>query len=129
MPYQISWETPEAVLCLRLLEQVTLQEFVEIDRTITSHLNDSSVDASIALMVDVTETKSVPQSFSELKNSQTYATAANVRLHWILVIGNNRLMRLMMLLTFNLCRPSLRFFDTLVDGTKFISTMQQTKKV
>jgi hypothetical protein len=124
MPYQINWETPEAVLSLRLLDQVTFQEFVEIDRSITAHLNEGSPDSAIVLIVDVTQATSVPQSFNELKTSQTYATAANLRLKWILVVSSNRLMRLMMLLTFNLCRPTLRFFDTLVDATKFIATVQ-----
>ncbi len=122
MPYQIEWEVPQSVLSLRLLDHVTLQEFVEIDRGITDRLDTVSDDARIALMVDTIAAKSVPQAYNDLKASQTYAVRRNAQLEYILVVsGSNKLMRLMMMLTYNLCRPRLQFFDTPAQALFFLS--------
>jgi hypothetical protein len=124
VPYQVDWEIPQSVLRVQLTAHVTLPEFVEVNRMVTDKLNTVSADAGIALMVNVNEALSVPQAFNQLRLSQTYATSSNSRLKYILIVcGNNRLMRLMMLLTFNLCRPSLQFFDTPAQALTFIRNM------
>lgn len=126
MPYQIHWELPHTVLHLKLTDDVTLQEFVEVDRIITEALGAEGVDETVMLIVDVNDARSVPQSFSQLKASQTYASRYNSRLRHILVVcGGNKLMRLMMLLTFNLCRPSLQFFDTTAQVETFIRQVRR----
>lgn len=113
MPYQVYWDAPKMLLYLKLTGDVSLQEFVEIDRDITHYLASYEVGESIALLVDVKDAKSVPQSFNQLRTSQTYAYEyyQSKLSHILVVSGNNKLMRLMMMLTFNLCRPSLQFFE------------------
>ena len=129
MPYQIDWQIPQSVLTLQLDGHVTYEEFVEIDKVITDHLNTVNVGTRIALIINANNAKSVPPIFNELKTSQSYAVDGhNARVGYILVVsGGNKLMRLMMMLIYNLCRPSLRFFDTSVEAERFLSTVNIIK--
>lgn len=121
MPYQVEWEQPQSVLRLRLLDQVTFQEFVDIDRDISELLKTISADAHIALLVDANETSGVPRAYNEIKTSQTFATRRNSQIRLILIVTNNKLIRLMMLLIYNLCRPMIHMFDTMAQAQAFVS--------
>lgn len=128
MPYRVYWEAPNAMLYLKLSGDVSLQEFIEIDREITRYLASDKLEEKLTLLVDVNDAKSVPQSFNQLKASQTYASVYNSKLSYILVVsGGNKLMRLMMMLTFNLCRPSLQFFDTPMQALSYFSQMRRSQ--
>ncbi|GEM_PF-3348275 len=113
MAYKVEWEIPEAVLSLKLSGAVTFDDFVEIDRLINEKIKQLDSQAVIKLLVDVTHTSSVPQFYQRLSSTQTYANQMNSPLkHIMIVSGDNKLMRLVMLLVFNLCRPTLLFFKS-----------------
>jgi hypothetical protein len=105
--YQVYWDVPGYVLCLKLIDAVTLEEFIEIDSLITSYL--SNTHTRTAIVIDITDAKHVPFPSDQIRASQAYTQ--HPMLKWLLVVGGNKLMRLMMLLTFNLSRASLQFID------------------
>lgn len=128
MPYRVYWEAPNAMLYLKLSGDVSLQEFIDIDREITRYLASDKLEDKVTLLVDVNEAKSVPHSFNQLKASQTYATVYDSKLSHILVVsGGNKLMRLMMMLTLNLSRPSLQFFDTPMQALSYFSQVRRSQ--
>lgn len=127
MPYQVNWEVPQVILNLQLLDDVTMPEFASINDEINSHLPHTSSDVPLALMIDMTHTRSVPKDFKALMASQRYATTRSP-IKWILVISSNRLMRLMMMLTYNLCRPQLHFFDTKEEALRFLEYINRGRQ-
>lgn len=128
MPYQVHVQAPDALIYLKLTGDVSLQEFIEIDREVTRYLEADSLDEGIAMLVDVNDAKSVPQAFNQLKASQTYASVYGSKLSYILVVsGGNKLMRLMMMLTFNLCRPNLQFFETPMQAMSYLSQVRRSR--
>lgn len=128
MPYQIHWEIPESILRVQLQGHVTLEEFMDIDYLVNEALATLKPEMQISLMVDVNEAHTVPQAFNDLKASQTYARATHSRIKYILIVcGNNKLLRLMMLLVFNLARPSIQFFDTSVQALSFMSIVNRAR--
>ena len=118
MAYRVFWRVPHHTLCLELEGDLTLDDFNLINRAIIDHLGGETTDRRIALVVDITRPGSIPQAFAQLKASQTYVLRHDLK--FILVAGSNKFMRLMMLLTFNLCRPSLRFFDNVDQALTFV---------
>ncbi|MBX3064701.1 MAG: hypothetical protein KF726_17090 [Anaerolineae bacterium] len=76
-----------------------------------------AIGHQIALVVDITELKQVPTAYSQLKATQTYLSRPELRA--VLVAGNNKLLRLMMMLIFNLSKPTLRFFDSVAQALEF----------
>jgi hypothetical protein len=127
MPYQIEWDEPGSILTLRLIDRVTLDEFDRIDQEIAAHFAEAPESDSFMLIVDTDSASSVPQDFTRLQMSQRYAAGSTPKLRHILVVsGKNRLMRLMMLLIYNLCSPNLRFFDTLDQAHGFVRQVRHS---
>jgi len=116
MSYEISWSIPQTTLCVKLLDAVTFQDFIAIDRDVTLYLGKN--DRLTALIVDTSEAKSIPQHFEKLKASQTYIRDSTLR--FICVVGQSKFMRLMMMLVFNLSGPSLQLFDNLDKAQAFL---------
>ena len=117
MAFRVFWQVPQQVLCIELEGNLNLDNFHQINQMVTDSLNSKEVHQPVTLLVDITRPGRIPQAFAQLKESQTYATRSDLK--FIVVAGNDKFRRLMMLLTFNLCRPSLRFFDNLDQGIKF----------
>lgn len=107
MGYQLAWEIPNSVLCLTLGAEVSMGEFVEINEEINQCLDDRENTDRIVLKIDAIETKFVPKELSRMKNSQTYANRLDVKS--LLFVGEDKYVRLIMLLTFNLSRAILHF--------------------
>lgn len=105
--YDVYWDVPGYVLCLKLIDAVTLEEFIEIDSLISKHL--SNTHTRTAIVIDITAARHVPFPSDQLRASQSYTQ--HPMLKWLVVVGGNKLLRLMMLLTFNLSRASLQFMD------------------
>jgi len=103
------WDVPETVLCLKLAGRLTNEEFHNINKEIVAALTERHDDRPIALVVDTLEVKSIPPNYSQLNASQTYANRDDIK--YLMIIGKNKLIRLMMLLIYNLCRARLRFSD------------------
>jgi hypothetical protein len=118
MAYKVFWHVPHQVLFVELDGQLSLDDFNQINNTVLSHLDDATGDTGFTLLVNTAQVSSVPQAFQQLKASQTYVQRRD--LQYIVVVGNNKLIRLMMLLTFNLCRPALHFFEDIERAYEFL---------
>jgi len=130
MSYRIFWQVPHQILCVELEGELNLDHFSQINRAIIDLLNQKEPNQQVTLMVDITRPGRVPQAFAQLKESQTYLDRRDLK--FILVVGHDKFMRLMMLLTFNLGRPILRFFDNADQGLKFaqkVTTVQARGEV
>ena len=106
--YQVYWDLPGYVLSLKLIDIVTLEEFIEINHLITSYL--STTITRMVIVIDITAAKHMPFPSEEIKASQVYMQHPMLRS--LLVLGKNKLLRLTLLLTFSLGRASLQFFDS-----------------
>jgi hypothetical protein len=122
MPYQITWEVPETVLYLKLLDQVSMEEFIEINEQINAYLDERNTTDRTVLKIDIVEAQSVPQQLSRMKMSQTYAERHDLK--WLLVVGDNKSIRLIMLLTFNLSRAILQFVDNDAQSERFLQNIR-----
>src|SRR5690349_17316176 len=117
MTYRIFWQIPQEVLCLELIGESTMKDFDQINLAILQQLGADSAEQRVVLLIDITQSSRVPSAFAQLKTSQTYTLRDDLRM--IAVAGNNKFMRLMMMLTFNLCKPGLRFFDNTDSALEF----------
>ena len=112
MAYRVFWHVPQQILCLELEGDLTLDDFNQINRAVNDHLGrDDGAERRIALVIDITRPGKTPQAFAQLQASQTYAERRDLK--FIFVAGRNKFMRLMVMLTFNLCRQGLRFFENM----------------
>ncbi len=118
MAFQVFWQAPHRVLCVKLEGAMSLDDFIQINQAVNDHLGDETTNRSVALLVDITRPANTRERFEQLKASQTYILRRDLK--FILVVGNNKLMRLMMLLIFNLSKPSLRFFDNMAPALTFL---------
>ncbi|MCC7205706.1 MAG: hypothetical protein IT323_00270 [Anaerolineae bacterium] len=114
MPYQVFWQVPHEILCVHLEGHLSLEEFHVINEAVVGELGDEGAQHRYAILIDITHPASLPQAFQPLRESQAYARRRDVK--YILVVGRDKLLRLMLLLTFNLCRPALRFVDTMEEA-------------
>lgn len=117
MAYKLFWKTPRQVLCLELEGELTFDDFTQVNRAIIDQLGPESLNQPVALLIDITRQCRVPSSFAQLTASQTYMMRRD--LQFILVAGSNKFMRLMIMLIYNLCRPSLKYFDDVDQAIKF----------
>ena len=111
MTYRIFWRIPQQLLCLELEGDLSITDFNHINQAVTDHLGVVIANRRVALVIDITQPGHIPTAIAQLKETQTYVLRPDLSM--ILVVGSNKLSRLMMLLTFNLCRPRLKFFDTM----------------
>lgn len=117
MAYRVFWRVARQTLCLELQGDLTVSDFNLINQAVIDHMGNESDKQRITLLIDITRPGKIPQAFAQLKASQTYVLRRDLK--FIVVAGTNKFMRLMMMLTFNLCRPSLRFFDTMEQALAF----------
>ena len=116
MAYRIFWHVPDQILYLELEGSLNLNDFTQINRTIIDLLGNEGANRHVSLVVDITRPGNTPRDFAQLKASQTYLLRHDLK--FILVAGRDKFMRLMMMLTFNLCKPKLRFFDNIDQALK-----------
>jgi hypothetical protein len=118
--YQVVWQIPQQVLRLNLEGELSLEDFEQINRIIIEHMGRVIRSQAISLLIDVAQPCRPPKNFAQLKASQTYVTRHD--LNYILVSSNDKFMRLVIMLTFNLCRPSLKFFEDVGQALNYWSS-------
>ncbi|MCC7209356.1 MAG: STAS/SEC14 domain-containing protein [Anaerolineae bacterium] len=108
MAYQVAWSDLERVLELNLEGNVTLDDFRAIEKHISARLEER--DGPVTLLVAASSVRISPDAVGTIRASQSYLQGQHIR--HIVVVAKDKLARLSLLLVFNLCRPTLRFFDT-----------------
>ena len=118
MGYQLKWHIPSRVLYLQLGAETTLPEFEEINKSIIGHLNQEK--QKLFLIIDVNEFKPNALIWDRIRASQNYVSHEN--LEYVLIVGQkaNRLIRLMMLVLFNISKAGLKFFESLQEVEGFL---------
>jgi hypothetical protein len=116
MAHEMAWKTPGKVLNLKMSSTLSLEEFVEIDKQISEHLQES--DERITLIVDGSDARFSPYSIERVKATQRYLNS--YKICQLIVVGDKKLNRLAMLLLFNLCRPKLQFCDSIDQAQHFV---------
>jgi hypothetical protein len=124
MAYDLTWHIPQRVLYLRLSAEPTLSEFEAINRTVLERLNQQNRTAF--LIIDVTEFHPNTLVWDRIRGSQQYVS--HTGLEYVLVVGqkHNRVMRLMMLVLFNLSKAGLKFFESLDEANVFLNNLLGT---
>lgn len=109
MAIKVYWSVPHRILTVELEGMLNFDDFKRLDHIINDCLDHENPGTPVVLMVDITRQARIPQAFAQIKATQT--CLHRPELQWILVAGKNKFMRLMMMLTYNLCRQSLRLLD------------------
>ena len=113
----MDWNTPGQVLHLKMSNNLSVEEFIEIDKEINEHLQ--ACDERIALIVDASDAQFSPYSIEKVKPTQKYLNSYQIS--QLIVVGDKKLNRLAMLLLFNLCRPRLQFCDNFDQAKRYLS--------
>ena len=108
MAYELNWQVPDKVLFLRLSGDYVLDDAREVNRLITKEL-DARQEA-LSLLIDVTEMNR-PVNFVGIRTVQTYMQHRN--LQHIYIAASDRLVKLAMIVIFNLGWAYLHTFDDL----------------
>lgn len=108
MPYQLSWHLPDQVLALSLSGEYTLPEAEEVNDFVGRELK--RVKRPITLLIDATHMER-PHNFQELRAAQTYMY--HRYLDHIMVASNDKVIKLAMMIIFNMSRAYFTVFDSL----------------
>ncbi|MFN8373567.1 MAG: hypothetical protein U0694_11925 [Anaerolineae bacterium] len=119
MGYQLSWRIPQRAVYLKLDIETSLAEFEEINRLIVGYLNQC--EKRLFLMIDVNDFKPNALIWDRIRASQKYVS--HEKLEYVLIVGQNtnRLIRLMMLVLFNISRAGLKFVETFEEADAFLA--------
>lgn len=120
MAYEISWMSEPSVLQLRLQGAISLDEFEEIGQAVDAEIN--RYNSRMALIIDISQTTSITHAVERVREAQHYAH--NSRLKWLLIVGSNKLMRLTMLVIFNLSRAQIQLLSSLDEAQVFLRSIK-----
>jgi hypothetical protein len=114
--YKLSWLVPQRVMYLRLSGTTTLDELENINQFICSGLEETS--EQVALVIDTTDSKGFAVGVEQLRASQRYGQ--HPRLKSIIVLGSNKLIRLMLVIVFHVATASLKFCQNLDEANTLL---------
>lgn len=119
MTYELDWYVPDQILQLRLMGQPALHQFQRLNQEIIQALDEAQND--LWLMVDVQGLSHMLPGWETIRTSQTYMY--HPRLTFIVIVTDrrNRLVRLMMMILYNLSRAGLKIFDSWDDAARFLT--------
>lgn len=108
MGYHLTWHIPDKVLSLTLTGDYTSEEANEVNRLVTAEL-DHNPDTLI-MLINATRMQR-PHNFASIRSAQTFMD--HPRLKHIYAISDDRLVKLALMVIFNLARAPLNMFDDL----------------
>lgn len=108
MPYKLSLDTFDKTLLLEIYDEYKLEEVKEVNDAIIYELNQSR--GGLFVLVDATK-MSRPYNFAAIRSGQTFMD--HLKLKAIYVIANDRLIKLSIMVIFNLSRAPLYINDNL----------------
>lgn len=118
MTYDLSWQIQDKVIYLRITEKTTFPDYPEINQQILDMLN--RVRQAVYLILDLSAIKPTTLPWDQLRLTQRYTE--HMWLKHVLIIGNpeDRLLRLMMLVLFNMSTAQLNFYKSLSEARDFL---------
>lgn len=118
MGYALSWYVPGKVLYLQISRDTALNDFKAVNQEMLDYLNEGEM---LHLVIDVTGFDPyllLPWEY--VRASQTYVSHNNLESVLVAPYTRNPLVRLMMLVLFNLSRAELNFFKTFEEVDAFL---------
>lgn len=125
MAHKLFWRSSDRVLILTLSGEISLADFSQVSEDIEVMLK--SVSDPLVLMIDATQVRLSKNGLSEIRKSATYAD--NKLIEHLFIVASDKIIRLTLLLVFNLSRPVLRFFDRMEQAEYHLrTTMRQSPR-
>ena len=115
MPYKLSWHIPGKVLSLSLSGNYSLDAAKEVNRRINNELDKSQTP--LLLLIDAVKMDR-PYHFDSIRAVQTYMDHQNLK--QIYVVAADRVVKLSMLVIFNLSRARLQLCDNVEKANKLL---------
>ncbi|MBL8131331.1 MAG: hypothetical protein JNL42_05705 [Anaerolineae bacterium] len=103
---ELFWHMPGKVMCLRITGDYTLEHSREINATLTDELDQCHDE--LVLLIDAAAMNR-PYHFDQIRTSQTYRD--HPRLKHIYVATKDRLVKLALMIIFNISRAHLHVCD------------------
>jgi hypothetical protein len=106
MPYNCTWHIPDKVLRVTIEGEYSLADAEAVNQRMLYELERSQT--ILSLLVDA-QNMERPYNFREIRNVQTYMN--HRRLQNIYIVANDQLVKLAMMVIFNLSRASFYLYD------------------
>jgi hypothetical protein len=106
MAHELTWHTPHKVLLLTLHGNYTVENAGKVNQLITDELDRSKT--ALIILIDAVEMNR-PYNFEYIRAVQTFMNHRQLK-HIVIVCGD-RLIKLAMLVIFNLATAHLSIFD------------------
>lgn len=118
MSYQLTWQLPGQVAVLRYGADADMETFAAANDALITILEQAA--QPIVLLLDISAVNPHSVAWERTKATQTYMF--HRRLSTVLVIGagNKRLLRLMVLVLFNLSTATLKFLDSPAEADHYL---------
>jgi len=117
MAYELTWYIPDKVLLLEVSGDYTLKDAEDVDELMHDKLNHSQKQ----LLVLINAMKmDRPYNFNQIRLSQTYMD--HRQLKSIYVASGDRLVKLAMMVIFNLSRARLLTYDSLDNAMSILQS-------
>ncbi len=117
MPYELVWHIPEKVLKLEIIGEYTPEIAKEANDCIVEELNRSATP--LLLLMDATQ-MARPYRFQEIRATQHFMN--HHKLRYIFVATNDKLIRLSIVIIFNLSRAFVQLYGTAEEAQQAIET-------
>ena len=118
MSHKLVWRPTDRVLTLTLTGEISLMDFVTVSDDIDVMLG--SVTEPLVLIVDAENVRLSRSGLSQARTTPTYMESRLVE--HLLIVASDKIIRLTLLVVFNLNRPVLRFFDHMDQAEYYLRT-------
>jgi len=121
MSHKLVWRPTDRVLTLTLTGEVSLTDFVNVSADMDVTLD--SVTDPLVLIVDAENVRLIRSGLPQTRTSLSYRESRLVE--HLLVVANDKIVRLTLLVVFNINRPVLRFFDHMDQAEYHLRTVMR----
>jgi hypothetical protein len=122
MAYEVSWYQPDHVICLRVRENLSIDELVAAIKFIEDGVREAP--GIVHLVVDARETKSIPGNILEIKKHITYLNRE--KMGWILLVGMNPLVSMFINVLTQLLRTKYQNFRAMKPALEFLAQQDES---
>jgi len=109
--FGISWYVHQRAIYVTLSPAMSVENFRVADRRVTEMLE--SVPLQAALIIDASDMEARLLDWTSVRMTQTYGDHPNLQAIFVILPESNRVVRLMMLIMFNLARAPMHMVGSL----------------